>query len=104
MDEVGCMPLWPWQSQLGCRQTTDGADDERRCETLSFGKLERWSGHGFTGVLGGPVVTTTPLGLEKRPVGLYYTVVGNPLHVVVPRKFLQDRYSNRGLGTYKVYR
>ena len=32
--EVGCMPLWPWQSHLGCRQTTDGADDERRCETF----------------------------------------------------------------------
>ena len=24
MGEVGCKPLWPWQSQLGCRQSTDG--------------------------------------------------------------------------------
>ena len=38
MGEVGscktCKPFGPWQSQLGCRQTTDGADDERRRETL----------------------------------------------------------------------
>ena len=34
MGELGCMPFCPWQSQLGCRQSTDGADDERRCETL----------------------------------------------------------------------
>ena len=41
LGEGGCMPICPWHSsQLGWRQTTDGADDERRCETVFVSTIQ----------------------------------------------------------------